>query len=199
MTQDILHELFVEQIRDIYDAEKQLVKALPKLVKAADSEPLAKTIRSHFEETKEHVARLEQIFGLLGVTPKGSPCQGMKGLIQEGSEATEAEEGRLRDLAIIAGAQRVEHYEISAYGTARTIAQQLGMRQAVDLLQRTETEESMADSKLTEVAMDLYQAEHHEPNREAPESGDSREPEMAGKRGSGNSAAEHTSSHRSAR
>ncbi len=157
MNQEILKELFTEQIRDIYDAEKQLTKALPKLAKAASSEELAEGLQSHLAETQNHVARLEEIFETLGVAAKGKPCKAMKGLVEEGSEAIqENEKGSLRDLAIIAGAQRVEHYEISAYGTVRTLAEHLNMTDVVELLQQTEDEEKEADSKLTTVATNIY-------------------------------------------
>ena len=159
MNQETLQDLFVEQIRDIYDAEKQLVKALPKLAKAADSEELAGALRNHLTETQNHVSRLEDVFGVVGAPAKGKSCKGMKGLIEEGNEAVQEEDkGPMRDLAIIAGAQRVEHYEISAYGTARTLAEQLGLNKAVDLLQQTEHEEKEADSTLTNVAMSLYES-----------------------------------------
>jgi ferritin-like metal-binding protein YciE len=163
MNQGTLKELFIEQVRDIFDAEKQLVKALPKLAKAAESEELAEALRSHLAETQNHVTRLEEVFGIVGAAPKGKPCKGMKGLIEEGNEAVQEEDkGSLRDLAIIAGAQRVEHYEMSAYGTARTIAEQLDLNDAVELLQQTEDEEKEADSKLTQVAMTLYESTEEE-------------------------------------
>lgn len=159
MQQETLRDLFVEQVRDLYDAEKQLVKALPKLAKAADSEDLTEAIRSHLQETENHVSRLEEVFGLVGAPAKGKPCKGMKGLIEEGSEAMQKEEDAiLRDLAIISGAQKVEHYEVSGYGTCRTLAEQLGLDEAVALLQQTEDEEKEADSKLTEIAMTLYES-----------------------------------------
>ncbi len=159
MDREMLQELFIEQIRDIYDAEKQLVKALPKLAKAAESEELAGALRSHLEETQNHVTRLEEVFGLVGVAAKGKPCKGMKGLIEEGNEVVqEEEESTLRDLAIIAGGQKAEHYEISAYGTAKAIAKQLGLTQAFELLRQTEDEEKAADHKLTKLAMGLYQS-----------------------------------------
>jgi ferritin-like metal-binding protein YciE len=160
MNQETLQELFVEQLRDMLDAEKQLVKALPKLAKATESEDLTEALRSHLEETQTQVKRLEEIFGIVGVTPRGKPCKAMRGLIEEGNEAVqENDAGALRDLAIIAGAQRVEHYEISAYGTARTLAEHLELDDAVQLLQQTEEEEKEADSKLTQVAMSLYESE----------------------------------------
>jgi ferritin-like metal-binding protein YciE len=158
MKQETLKELFVEQIRDIYDAEKQLVKALPKLADAADSEELSDGLLNHLEETKGHVSRLEEVFAQVQIAPRGKTCKAMKGLIEEGNEASQEEEGALRDLAIIAGAQRVEHYEISAYGTARTLAEHLGLSQAARLLQQTEDEERAADTKLTEVATTLYES-----------------------------------------
>jgi len=176
MNHETLQELFVEQLRDVYDAEKQLVKALPKLAKAADSEDLAEAIRSHLSETQNQVTRLEEVFGLVGMAAKGKPCKAMKGLIEEGNEAIQEEEkGELRDLAIIAGAQRVEHYEISAYGTLRAIAEQLEMDQAAELLQQTEDEEKQADSKLTEVAMTIYGSSDDEDEEED----DEREEETA--------------------
>jgi ferritin-like metal-binding protein YciE len=163
MNQETLQEFFLEQLRDIYDAEKQLVKALPKLAKAVQSEDLAEAIRTHLGETQTQVSRIEEVFEIVGVAAKGKPCKGMKGLLEEGDEAIKEEEkGTVRDLAIIAGAQRVEHYEIAAYGTARTIAEHLGLDEAADLLQQTEEEEKQADAKLTEVATTLYEFDEGE-------------------------------------
>ncbi|HWF08840.1 MAG TPA: ferritin-like domain-containing protein [Bryobacteraceae bacterium] len=159
MDQETMQQLFVEQIRDLYDAEKQIVRALPKLAKAAESEELTEALNSHLEETKNHVSRLEKVFQLIGANAKGKPCKGMKGLLEEGNEAVEQEdEGQLRDLAIIAGCQKVEHYEMSAYGTVRTIAEQMDKQDVVQLLQETEDEEKEADEKLTEVATNIYEA-----------------------------------------
>lgn len=158
MDQDTLQECLVEQLRDIYDAEKQLVKALPKLAKACESEDLAEAFTEHLQETQEQVERLEQVFEALGVPAKSKPCKGMKGLIEETNEHVEEDDaGVARDLAIIAAAQRVEHYEISAYGTARTMAEQLGNPQAAQLLEEIEEEEFAADSRLSEIAMELYE------------------------------------------
>jgi len=154
--QETLENLFVEQLRDLYDAEKQLVKALPKIAKAASSPELSDAVNDHLEETKEHVARIEQIFQLLGESAKSKPCKSMRGLIEEGGEVIQEEDEPVRDLALIAAAQKVEHYEISAYGTARTIAEQLDNQQAAELLQQTEDEEKAADSKLSEIAEALY-------------------------------------------
>ena len=156
MTQENLQELFVDQICDIYDAEKQLVKALPKLAEAAESQDLAEALRMHLDETEAQVSRIEEVFGMVSQQPKGKPCKAMKGLIDEGNEAAAEQEGEFRDLAIIAACQRVEHYEISAYGTAKAIAARLGLEDAVQLLEQTEDEESEADSKLTEVAEMIY-------------------------------------------
>jgi ferritin-like metal-binding protein YciE len=163
MHQEILQEFFVGQIKDLYDAEKQLVKALPKMAKAASSEELGDALRSHLQETGYHVERLERVFQSLGMSAKGKPCAGMKGLIEEGSEEMHRQdEDGLRDLAIIAAAQRVEHYEIAAYGTAKAVAEHLGNDDAVRLLGETEEEEAAADSRLTEIAMSIYEAQGQE-------------------------------------
>jgi ferritin-like metal-binding protein YciE len=161
MTQELLRELFIDTIRDLYDAEKQLTKALPKLAKAASNQPLADAIEEHLRQTTQHVSRLEDVFHMMQVPVKGKPCKGMKGLIEEGGEAAEEHDDskNLTDLAIISAAQRVEHYEISAYGTARTIAERLGQTRAAELLRKTENEEANADKTLTKVAMSLYDAE----------------------------------------
>jgi len=170
MNQETLKELFVEEIRDLYDAERQITKALPKLAKAAESEELADALREHREQTEGHISRLEQIFDLAGEKVKGKPCKGMKGLLEEGSEVVKEEDkGPMRDLAIIAGCQKVEHYEISAYGTIRTLAEHLGMKKAVDLLQQTENEESEADEKLTGIAGDIYTSEFGGEEEEEPD------------------------------
>ncbi len=154
MPMNTLEDLLVEQVRDLYDAEKQLVRALPKMAQAASSEDLQQAIQGHLEETKNQVSRLERIFEELSKPAKGKACKAMKGLVEEGSEAVDGN-SPLTDLAIIAAAQRVEHYEISAYGTARAIAQQLGQDSVASLLEETEEEEKAADSKLTDIATDL--------------------------------------------
>ncbi len=197
MNQETLQELFVEQIRDIYDAEKQLVKALPKLAKAAENEDLAEGFRSHLQETQGHVARLEEVFGLLGIAAKGKPCKAMKGLVEEGAEAIEEEEkGAMRDLAMIAAAQRVEHYEISAYGTVRTLAEHLNMDDAVELLQQTENEEKEADSKLTEVAVSIYGSADEEEEGEEADTEDEVEMASAGAGRSGRASSGSSSAKR---
>jgi ferritin-like metal-binding protein YciE len=165
-----MKELFVEQLRDIYDAEKQLVKTLPRLAKASDSEELSEALSNHLEETKGHVQRLEKIFQIAGSNAKSKPCKGMRGLLEEGNEALQEEDkGVMRDLALIAGCQKVEHYEISAYGTIRTLAEQLGMEDAASLLRQTEDEEKQADETLTEVATGIYESSASEEGEEEEE------------------------------
>lgn len=160
MNNDQLTELLVEQVKDLYDAEKQLVKALPKLARACKSEELSAAFAKHNDETKGHVSRLEQVFDLLEVPARGKSCKAMKGLLEEGSEVIKDEDkGHLRDLALIAGAQRVEHYEISAYGTVRAIAEQMKNAKIAKLLGETAAEESAADQKLSKLANSLYQME----------------------------------------
>jgi ferritin-like metal-binding protein YciE len=153
-----LEELLIDQMQDLYDAEKQLVKALPKMAKAATSEDLKQAIRDHLDETTNQVARLEQAFKHLEEQPKAKPCKAMRGLIEEGSDVIE-EDARdpFTDLGLIAAAQRVEHYEISAYGTAKAMAEQLGQDEIVALLEETEEEERAADSKLSDIAETLYE------------------------------------------
>ena len=149
-----LRELLVEELRDIYDAEKRLTKALPKISKASSHDELKSAIDAHLEETREHVTRLEQAFEALDTPARAKTCAAMKGLIEEGDEhAGEdyADEG-LRDAAIIGSAQRVEHYEIAAYGTAIAHAKLLALDDVVALLESTLEEEKAADSKLTEIA-----------------------------------------------
>jgi len=152
-----LEELLVDELRDLLDAEKQLVKALPKMARAASSQELKTAFQEHLEQTKGQVARLEQVFEKIGQRARSKPCKAMQGLIAEGQE-TMAEEGaeQILDLALIGAAQRVEHYEIAAYGTARAIAKSLGNQEAVQLLQATLQEEELTDKKLTQVAKVLY-------------------------------------------
>jgi ferritin-like metal-binding protein YciE len=148
-----LKEIFVDELKDIYSAESQLLKALPKMAKAAESNELRTGFEKHLEQTKEHVARLEQIFKGLGEKPTGKKCVGMEGLIKEGGEAIEEDyEGEAKDSLLIGAAQRVEHYEIAAYGTVRAMAEKLGERQAVTILSKTLQEEKETDEKLTQLA-----------------------------------------------
>ncbi len=155
---ETLDKLLEEQIKDLYDAEKQLTKALPKMAKAASDQELKDAFTEHLEQTKGQVARLEEVFGQLGVKPKSKPCAAMKGLIEEGSEIIgEDAEGPIKDLMLIAAGQKVEHYEISGYGTVRTIAEQIGNQEVADLLRETEEEEAETDKKLTEIAARLME------------------------------------------
>jgi ferritin-like metal-binding protein YciE len=148
-----LEDLFVNQIEDLYDAENRLTKALPKMADAASSSSLKQAFQSHLTETEGHVSRLETIFREVNVEPKRETCQAMKGLISEGEDMVGATgDPAVKDAALIAAAQRVEHYEISGYGTARTIAQQLGLTDAATLLQQTLNEEKAADQKLNTIA-----------------------------------------------
>src|SRR5579871_2758108 len=157
MKLNTLQDVLIDHLRDLYDAEKNLVRALPKMAKAAESEELAEAIRDHLEQTKGHVERLDQVFEAFGEKPRAKLCKAIRGLIEEGGEAA-AEEGSLSDLAIIAAAQKVEHYEISAYGTAKAWAEKLGNDTAVGLLEKTLEEERAADSKLTDVTGDILES-----------------------------------------
>jgi ferritin-like metal-binding protein YciE len=153
-TVDSLKSLFVEQIKDIYDAEKRLIKAIPKLAKASTNEELSSALQEHLDETRNHVSRLEQVFEQLEERAKGKPCKAMQGLIEEGDEHAKEDydDDDLRDAMIIGSAQRVEHYEIAAYGTAIAHARLLELGEVVDLLEETLAEEKAADAKLTEIA-----------------------------------------------
>ena len=148
-----LNDLYLDQLKDLYSAEKQLVQALPKMAKAATSEELKMGFEQHLEQTKTHVSRLEQIFSALGSSPGRKKCAAMEGLIEEGQEAITLEGSAIvRDAALIAAAQRVEHYEIAAYGTVRTFANHLGYSDQASLLQMTLDEEGATDKKLTALA-----------------------------------------------
>ena len=148
-----LEDLLVDELKDLYSAENQLVKALPKLAKAVDSRDLRSAFEEHLKQTHEHVERIERICEKLDVSPKGRKCMGMEGLIEEGAEILKTEgEREALEAGIIGAAQRVEHYEIAAYGTARAHARQLGYVEAVNLLGKTLEEEKQADDKLTRIA-----------------------------------------------
>jgi ferritin-like metal-binding protein YciE len=167
MPAENLQELFVNELRDIYDAEKQLTKALPKMAKAAESDELRAAFEEHLEATKGHVGRLEQVFKLLGMAARGKPCEGMKGLIEEGQEVMEELEGSTLDAALIASAQKVEHYEIATYGTLATFAEVLEMQDAKDLLGQTLEEEKEADEKLTAIASQINPESEQEQEEES--------------------------------
>ena len=153
MKVDNLREMFVEELKDLYNAENQLVKALPKMAKAATSADLKRAFESHLKETKIHVERLEEVFESLDETAKGKKCKAMEGLVEEGSEWMEEDADEdVMDAGLIACAQRVEHYEIAGYGCVRTYAQLLGETKAASLLQKTLDEEGACDKKLTQLA-----------------------------------------------
>lgn len=153
MKMNRLNDLYVDQLKDLYSAEKQLIQALPKMAKAATSEELKAGFEEHLEQTKTQLSRLEQIFASLGSSPGRKKCAAMEGLIQEGQEAIELQgDAVVRDAALIAAAQRVEHYEIAAYGTVRTFANHLGFSDQSSLLQTTLDEEGATDKKLTAMA-----------------------------------------------
>src|SRR5688572_8863992 len=147
-----LQELFVEELRDAYDGENRLTKALPKMAKAAEHPELRTAFTDHLRETQQQITRLEQVFRTLGETPRGKKCDGIIGIVEEGKTAMEELEGPVLDAALIAGAQRAEHYEIAAYGTLAYFAGLLGNDQAKALLAQTLEEEKMADRKLNDIA-----------------------------------------------
>jgi ferritin-like metal-binding protein YciE len=153
MKLESLKDLYMEQLKDLYSAETQLLEALPKMADASNSPELKNAFREHLIQTKQHVDRLEQVFRKLGESPKGETCEGMKGLVKEGEAMIKMKgEPEVIDAGLIAAAQRVEHYEIAGYGTVRTYAELLGDAEAVRLLERTLQEEEEADEKLTEIA-----------------------------------------------
>jgi ferritin-like metal-binding protein YciE len=178
---DSLRTLLIQELRDIYDAEKRLTKAIPKLSKAASSEDLSGALDEHLAQTEEQVSRLERAFEALGEPAKGKECAGIKGIIEEGDEhvGEEFADDGLRDATIIGSAQRVEHYEIAAYGTAIAHARLLGQDEIVSLLEETLEEEKAADEKLTEIAEQVVNpdAASGEEDEDTEESG---EREMAG-------------------
>jgi ferritin-like metal-binding protein YciE len=156
MPNDSFKELYVEELKDLYSAENQLVKALPKMAKAASSYELRQGFEEHLEQTKGHMQRLEKVFQALEESPKGKKCEGMEGLIEEGAEVMEEDfEGSLMDAALIGAAQRVEHYEIAAYGTVCAFAKELGETEQASLLTKTLEEEKETDEKLTELAQQI--------------------------------------------
>jgi len=152
-SKETLEDIFEGLLKDVYWAEKHLLKALPKLAKASFNEDLKEAFEGHLEETKLQVSRVEEIFSLIKVKPVAKKCEAMEGLVKEGEEAiTDHAKSHARDAALIAAAQKVEHYEISAYGTLRTMATVLGRVQCAQLLEETKDEEAHADVKLTALA-----------------------------------------------
>jgi ferritin-like metal-binding protein YciE len=158
MAEKTLKSVFVDELRDLYNAEQQLVKALPKMAKTATSAELRKGFEQHLEQTKEHATRIENIFGGLGEPVKGKKCKGMEGIVAEGSEVmSEDYEGAVMDAALISAAQRVEHYEIAAYGAVHAYAELMGETNAASLLERTLEEEKETDQKLTDLSKQINQ------------------------------------------
>jgi ferritin-like metal-binding protein YciE len=152
MSLDSLEKLFLEELKDIYNAEKQITRALPRMAKAAESPELQQAFTKHLKETEGQIQRLERVFKELGQAPRGKKCKGMEGLIEEGKEKLEEEgEPEVVDAALIASAQKVEHYEIASYGCLRTYAELLGFSAAAQLLQQNLQEEEATDKKLTQL------------------------------------------------
>jgi len=153
MKVDSVDKLFINELKDLYSAEKQITRALPKMAKAATSDELRTAFQTHLEETRHQIERLDRVFEMVGHRASAKTCKGMKGLLEEGQDVMkETEEGELRDAAMISAAQRVEHYEMAAYGTVRTLADLMGQQEISKLLQQTLDEEGNADKKLTQIA-----------------------------------------------
>ncbi len=153
MPNESVRQLYIDELRDLYNAETQLVKALPKMAKASSNDELREAFEEHLRQTSEHVSRLEQIFEMLDEKPTGKKCLGMEGLVKEAAETMKEDyEDSVMDAGIIGAAQRVEHYEIAGYGTVRTLAELLGEDEHVNLLEQTLEEEKQTDQKLTELA-----------------------------------------------
>jgi ferritin-like metal-binding protein YciE len=160
-------ELFQEELQDIYDAEKQIIQALPKMAEAATSEELTAAFEEHLEVTRQHVKRLDKVFQKIGKKPGGKTCEGMQGLLREGEKMiSEMAKSPVLDAGLIAAAQKVEHYEISAYGTARSMAEMLGQEEAAELLEETLEEEKETDENLTEIAESIMSSESGEEEEE---------------------------------
>jgi ferritin-like metal-binding protein YciE len=160
MKLNTLQDLLIEELHDIYDAENQILKALPKMSKAASAPELKQAFDQHLKQTQTHVERLDRVFQQFGQKPKGKTCKAMQGLITEGEEMIkERADPAVRDAGLISAAQRVEHYEMAAYGTVRTYARQLGQQQAAQLLQQTLDEEGTTDKNLTMLAESLINLE----------------------------------------
>jgi ferritin-like metal-binding protein YciE len=175
MTKDSLRELYTDELKDLYSAEKQLTKALPKMAKAASSEELREGFEEHLQQTKGHVQRLEEIFTMLNAKAGGKKCVGMEGLVKEGAEIiAEDLEYAVMDAALISAAQRVEHYEIAAYGTVSAYADLLGEAEQASLLRQTLEEEKETDQKLTELSRQINVQANERALKVRPERGASR-------------------------
>ena len=152
MAVDTVEKLLVEELKDLYSAEKQITKALPKMAKNATNDQLRQAFETHLQETRGQIERLDRVFEILGKPASGKTCKAMQGLIEEGSEQMQELEGEILDAALIAAAQKVEHYEMAGYGAVRTWAQLLGQKEVADLLQQTLDEEGQTDHKLTQLS-----------------------------------------------
>jgi len=162
-----LKDLFVDEIKDLYNAEKQITKVLPQMAKKATSEELKEAFEKHLKETENQISRLEKVFKELDMAPRGKKCEGMEGIIEEGkSMMEELDKSYTLDAALIASAQKVEHYEIASYGTVRTYAEQLNFSKAAELLQETLDEEAAANEKLNELALNRINVEAIEESKE---------------------------------
>lgn len=193
-TVDSLEMLLQEELKDLYDAEKQLTKALPKMIKKATSEELRAALDEHLGQTEQHVERLEQAFEQLGIPARGKKCKGMQHLLAEGDDAIgEAEEDATRDAVMIAAAQKVEHYEISGYGTARTWAALIGNSDVAALLDEILEEEKEADQRLTQIAESVVNPAAAEEGEEAPTRGRRGQPRVSVSRGGRHQAADRAS------
>jgi ferritin-like metal-binding protein YciE len=177
MSEAKFEDLFRSELANLYDAETQIVEALPKMIAAASSAELATALEEHLEQTREQVKRLERIFEAAGEQPGGKTCEGMQGLLREGESIISGmEKSPVRDVALTEAAQKVEHYEIAGYGTVRSLAEMLGQSDAVDLLEETLEEEKSADEILTEVAEGIMTGE--EPEEEDEEEEEEEEEEV---------------------
>lgn len=152
MNVDTMEKLLTEELKDLYSAEKQITRALPKMAKKATSDQLRQAFETHLKETEGQIERLDRVFEILGKASSAKTCKAMQGLIEEGSEQMQELEGEILDAALICAAQKVEHYEMAGYGSVRTWAQLLGQKEIADLLQRTLDEEGEADHKLTQLS-----------------------------------------------
>ena len=191
MKDNTLRELFIDELRDLYDAESRLVKALPKMAKASNSDELRSGIEHHLQQTKQHLERLKEVLTSLDEKPSGKKCPGMIGILQEGEELMdEGYDGSVMDAALISAAQRVEHYEIAAYGCVHTWAQELGEENAAELLEKTLNEEKETDAKLSELAEQINASANSEAESELDEGEEEEqeEPETTERKGKSRSA-----------
>jgi len=185
MALDTLRDLYIDELKDMFNAEKQLLKALPKMAKKADASELRRAFEEHLAQTEEHVTRIQQVFAELGLPERGKTCKGIAGIISEGAELMEEDaDPAVMDAGLIAGGQRAEHYEMAAYGTLRAYAETLGFTNAARLHQQTLDEEKMADQKLSELAEGFINAMAEEGDEEP--AGQAQRFEVAGGRNGGN-------------